>query len=224
MALDLVLSLLWFCIFIALAVFNTGSKCGSDKGCALSKTLVGFGFFLFAFFAVCTAISVKGLLYFRSTGVIPGVERGGKLEDRYDPDRDAFVTGGEDEYVPVQLKEDDPLDAGIVTDGRQGLHHQVSNASLQYRVNPLSLHQESTTYQGHDQMGYQGDGLGGLLNEEHGVVGGHRHTGGSFMTPDDVGAVTSNYRPAYVASETGYGEEPLHSPNGNLQFPAGNYR
>ncbi|KAI9733504.1 MAG: hypothetical protein M1818_007252 [Claussenomyces sp. TS43310] len=116
--LDILSTILWLAAFAALAAWNTADGCKSKHGCTLSKVDVGLGFFVSLFFALTSAISVYGVMYYRRNGNIPGMSRIPTNAALIDPDRDAFSTAPHDEYAPVHLNDKD--DANDAEEGHAG--------------------------------------------------------------------------------------------------------
>lgn len=63
------------------------------------------------FFALTTAMSVYGIKYYRTNGVLPGASRAPYGSNKIDPDKEAFSTAPhDDEYAPVQSNDHDHED------------------------------------------------------------------------------------------------------------------
>jgi hypothetical protein len=123
-AIDLLYTLLWFAAFIAVAVWQAGGvkdkpsnknnsrddsnkkpsnesgSCsnfayGSASKCEVAKASVGFGVIVFLLFAVTSAISVRDVLTYRKTGIMPNgnTRTHGQAEQvGEDPNKDAWST------------------------------------------------------------------------------------------------------------------------------------
>lgn len=116
---DFIYTILWLSGFASVASFDSSGlcakKCDSDgKNCSISskcnlgKAVVGLGVFIFLFFALTTAMSVYGIQYWRTNGVLPGASRApyGSTNDQFD--KNAFSTA-DDEYGPVHGNDHDDV-------------------------------------------------------------------------------------------------------------------
>lgn len=140
---DLLLTILWFAAFIAVAAWTNGgikpdkgkSGCaafvhGSESKCKLSKATIYVGVLIFLLFIVTSVISVYNLIEFRKTGVIPGPTRPSEpVED--DQTKYAFSSNPhddldediEDQPPPVRPHgRDDDQYALLHTDTEDGTH------------------------------------------------------------------------------------------------------
>jgi len=68
--------------------------------------MVGLGFMVFFFFALTSAISVYGVIYWRQHGELPGAPLRDNRTALIDPDREAFSTAN-DEYMGVHTSDKD---------------------------------------------------------------------------------------------------------------------
>lgn len=108
-ALDIIFTILWLSAFAAVAAWNSADLCVG--ACGIAKAMVGFGFFIFIFFVITSAISVYNAMYYRNHGSLPG-SRIPNNASMIDPDAAAFSTAPHDEYAPIHGadKDDDRLD------------------------------------------------------------------------------------------------------------------
>jgi len=100
---DAIYTILWISGFASVASWNSAGKC---TDCGVSDAVVGFGVVIFLLFALTTVMSVYGVKYWRTNGVLPGASRAPYGSSSIDPDKDAFsATPHDDEYAPVQNNE-----------------------------------------------------------------------------------------------------------------------
>jgi len=100
---DAVYTILWISGFASVASWNSSGKC---TDCGVSDGVVGLGVIVFLLFGLTTVMSVYGVKYWRTNGVLPGASRAPYGSSSIDPDKDAFsATPHDDEYAPVQNSE-----------------------------------------------------------------------------------------------------------------------
>lgn len=100
--LDIVFAILWLSAMASVAAANSTGFC--TDVCSVTKTMVGFAFFVFFFFALTSVISLKNAAYYRAHGSLPSTYYPSQRlpQTMIDPDRDAFSAQDDDDaYAPV---------------------------------------------------------------------------------------------------------------------------
>ncbi|KAI0145058.1 hypothetical protein GGR57DRAFT_319878 [Xylariaceae sp. FL1272] len=137
---DTVFTIFWLSAFASQAAYNTANSCG--KACAVSKAVVGIGFFSTLAWAFSTAVSVFTLRYYQANGELPGYERLGSMTQNIDPDKAAFSMAPHDEeaYAPINM------------DDHHDDHHGSDHHSQPYDPDSFSannVYETESSYQPH---------------------------------------------------------------------------
>ncbi|GAP84185.1 putative chaperone-binding protein [Rosellinia necatrix] len=139
LVIDAIFAIFWLSAFASQAAYNTANSCG--KACAVSKAIVGLGFFETLGWILSTLVSAYTLQWYRDNGDLPGYERIGTGQN-IDPDKAAFSMAPHDEeaYAPVNM--DDHHD-----DINDDAHSHRPYDSSSYSSRPL--YEAETSYQPH---------------------------------------------------------------------------
>lgn len=227
---DMLFVVLWFAAFVAVAQWNSaGLKKGEDSKdpagngtcakfgfgsqakCESSKAAVGFGVVVCALFVASSVLSLKAVMQYKRTGVLPNGEQksgqptGGKLEKMAEFDeanKDAWSTNTDD------------VEGGAY-------------------ASPFGDHNADTTYEHADRQGLLNPHDDPFDEDTSGRRGsqtedGLHHPGRAMSYGSDhhlsVTMPEEPYNEAHAPSAlspSGYGHEP--SPSDRLTFPQGNY-
>jgi len=234
---DLTFTLLWFAAFVAVAAWNdqgirkgdkddtsgttrTGTCAdfgyGSASKCETSKASVGFGVIIFLLFGLTSAISIRGVMEYRRTGIMPNGRskihgRAESLNTAEDPNKDPWSTNTDE--LEAHRPSSDPFSDPAV-------------GSLQAYG---QLPPEDRSEQSHGLLQHDQDGAEAMLTPYNttathdGVHPGRQVSFGSSDASELSVAPPPAYDPGVDAPSALSPTPFVQSPGGRVEFPHGRY-
>ncbi|KAH8882784.1 hypothetical protein GQ53DRAFT_700276 [Thozetella sp. PMI_491] len=205
---DALFTVLWLSAFATQAAYNTANSCGT--ACALSKTIVAFGFFVFLLFAGTTFLSIYSLKYYEWNNRLPGYDRGSAEVQNIDPDKAAFSMAPHDEeaYAPVSGQDHEEHDTSY---GGAGLDPYAGPSGSQVSDPYATVHSTNSqaSYGANSQASYGANNQENPFRQDNPFDGEPEYHGSHY------GSQVGGY-----AQPTAQDDYDDHRP---AQFPAANY-